>query len=135
MGLLFLYWGMVLIGYGLGSKLRHIKNRLRWISTLLFVAIAALVFLMGVRMGSSEEVITNLGTIGLKALFMTIVIVAGSIFAVIGTRKLFRMNKFGELIQPLEEPSPVAKTAPEISTDLLSEDLPEIHKTIRIKSS
>jgi uncharacterized membrane protein YbjE (DUF340 family) len=100
MGLLFLYWGMILIGYFVGTKCRSKKEKLSWVGTLLFMAIIALVFVMGTRMGSNQEVVTNLGTIGLDALFMTVVIMAGSVFAVMGTRKLLRIDKYG---QPLAE--------------------------------
>jgi uncharacterized membrane protein YbjE (DUF340 family) len=51
------------------------------------MAIIALVFVMGARMGSNQEVVTNLGTIGLEALFMTVAIMAGSVLAVTWNEK------------------------------------------------
>jgi uncharacterized membrane protein YbjE (DUF340 family) len=96
MALLFLYYGMVVTGYYIGSKCRSIKDRLWWTGKLLLAAVSALVFFMGVRMGSNKDVISNLGTIGLEALFMTVVIMAGSILAVTGARKLLRIDKYGQ---------------------------------------
>ena len=98
MALLLLYWFMILIGYFIGSRCRSIKEKLSWAGRLLFIAIAALIFCMGVRMGASKEVIENLGTIGLEALFMTVCVMAGSILAVMGVRKLLKMDRFGRPI-------------------------------------
>ena len=95
MELLFLYWSMLIAGYFSGSRLRRFKSRLGWISGLLFIAIGVLVFLMGARMGANKEVIKNLGTIGLYAFLMTIVIIAGSVGAVWITRKILFIDKFG----------------------------------------
>lgn len=99
MALLFLYWGMMIIGYFIGTRFRNIKEKLSRVGTLLFVAIIFLVFTMGVRMGSSEEVVSNLGSIGLDAFFMTVAIMAGSVIAVIITRKLLRIDRYGEILQ------------------------------------
>lgn len=98
MALLLLYWFMILIGYFTGSRCRSIKEKMSWSGKLLFISIAALIFCMGVRMGASKEVINNLGTIGLEALFMTVCVMAGSILAVMGVRKLLKMDKFGQQI-------------------------------------
>ena len=98
MELLLLYWFMILIGYFIGSRCRSIKAKMSWTGKLLFIAIAALIFFMGIRMGASEEVIRNLGSIGLEALFMTVCVMAGSILAVMGVRKLLKMDRFGQPI-------------------------------------
>ena len=99
MALLFLYWGMMILGYIIGAKCRNIKEKLSRVGTLLFIAIFSLVFIMGVRMGSNEEVVSNLGSIGVDAFFMTVVILAGSVIAVIVTRKLLRIDRYGEILQ------------------------------------
>mgnify|MGYP000947713366 CR=1 FL=1 len=102
MGLLFLYWGMMLAGYFIGSKCRSKRKKLAWVATLLFIAIIALVFIMGVRMGSNQEVVANLDTIGLDAFFMTVAIMGGSVLAVMGTRKLLKIDRYGQLLQKNE---------------------------------
>lgn len=104
MALLFLYWGMMIVGYFIGSKCRSIKEKLSRVGTLLFVAIIFLVFTMGVRMGSNEEVVSNLGSIGVDAFFMTVVIMAGSVIAVIVTRKLLKIDRCGETLQTQTNP-------------------------------
>jgi len=56
-----------------------------------------LVFLMGIRMGSNQEIINNLGAIGLQSLLFTVVVMAGSVFAVIVTRTILGIDKYGRL--------------------------------------
>ncbi len=97
MGLLFLYWAMLLMGYFIGTKCRSRKEKLSWVGTFLIAAIILLVFVMGVRMGSNREVVENLHTIGLDALFMTIMIMIGSVVAVMITRKLLRIDRYGRM--------------------------------------
>jgi uncharacterized membrane protein YbjE (DUF340 family) len=60
------------------------------------VALMILVLLMGMRMGSNEEVIGNMGTIGLTALLMTAVMMAMSILAITLTRKLMHIDRYGK---------------------------------------
>ncbi|HAF59668.1 MAG TPA: hypothetical protein DCK81_00785 [Clostridiales bacterium UBA9856] len=108
MGLLFLYWSMILVGYLTGTRSRSIRHKLFWVGTLLFIAIIALVFIMGVRMGSNQEVVANLGTIGLEALFITAAIMAGSVLAVTLTRRLLRMDRYGQLLSETDRDQPAA---------------------------
>ena len=67
-----LYWGAMALCYFIGSRQRSHAERYRFLNGLMLACIALLVFLMGVRMGSNEEVIANLGTIGLQALLVTV---------------------------------------------------------------
>lgn len=96
MKLLLLYWSMMVLGYFIGSKSRAVKEKFSRIGTITFAAIIFLVYVMGARMGSNEQVVANLGSIGLDALFMTVVIMTGSILAVVITRKLLGIDKYGE---------------------------------------
>ncbi len=92
-----LYWGAMALCYFIGSRQRSHAERYRFLNGLMLACIALLVFLMGVRMGSNEEVIANLGTIGLQSLLVTVVLMAGTVFGVTLTRKLLRMDKYGRL--------------------------------------
>ncbi len=60
---------------------------------------------MGLRMGANEEVISNLGTIGVQSVIVTIFAVGGSMLAVFFTRKIMGLNREGvpKLQSQLEE--------------------------------
>ncbi len=89
-----LYWGVMVIGYFFGSKFRNIKENFFWVSIIQMIFISVLVFLMGLRMGCNDEVIANIGSIGLEALFITVVLMAGSVIAISVTRRFFNMDKY-----------------------------------------
>ncbi|MBR5517294.1 MAG: lysine exporter LysO family protein [Firmicutes bacterium] len=95
MALLAFYWGVMIICYIIASKLRHKKEKFNFLEQLLNLVIYVLVFIMGLRMGSNEEVIANLGTIGVQSVLATVMIVGGSIFAVLVTRIAMGLNKEG----------------------------------------
>ena len=97
MGYIALYWGVMLIGYFAGSKLRNYQEKMGFINGVMLICISLLVLLMGVRMGSNEEVIHNLGTIGVESFIITILLMVGAILSVTLTRKLLRMDKYGYL--------------------------------------
>ncbi|MGF6375874.1 uncharacterized membrane protein YbjE (DUF340 family) [Clostridiales Family XIII bacterium PM5-7] len=99
-----LYWGVMLIGYFFGSKMRPKADQFRFMGTIMIVCISLLVLVMGVRMGSNEEVINNLGTIGVTAFGITIALMIGGVLSVTITRKLLKINKYGLLVgQEMEE--------------------------------
>ena len=79
---LILYLGITFVGYIIGSKVRDKKDRLSWTGKVQTVAITCLVMLMGMRMGSNEEITANLSTIGLSALVITVIVMAFSIIAI-----------------------------------------------------
>ena len=62
---LILYLIMAAVGYFVGSRFRNKKEKLAWTGKIQTVAIILLVFTMGTRMGANDEVIKNLGPIGL----------------------------------------------------------------------
>lgn len=97
MTLLLIYWGMILAGYFIGSKCRVRKEKFSWIGTLLSVAIILILSTMGVRMGANKEVMENFHIIGRDAFIMTVVIMAGSIIAVMAARKLLGIDRYGEM--------------------------------------
>lgn len=95
MKLLFFYWGMILLGYLIGSKCKNMSERLAFIGKLLILTVVILVFVMGSRMGSNKEVLSNLHIIGFDALLITLFVMAGSVTAVAITRKFLKINKKG----------------------------------------
>lgn len=96
---LILYLGITFVGYIIGSKVRDKKDRLSWTGKVQTVAITCLVMLMGMRMGSNEEITANLSTIGLSALVITVIVMAFSIIAIFLTRKLMNIDRSGKLVE------------------------------------
>lgn len=93
-----LYLSCMAFGYFLGSRTREKFACLTGIANgIMLVSVSILVFLMGIRMGSNEEIIGNLGTIGLISLLFTVVVVTGGVLSVKVARKLLGIDKFGRL--------------------------------------
>ena len=97
MGDLILYLGITVVGYVLGSRLRGHKEGLGWTGKVQTAAITCLVLLMGMRMGSNEEITGNLSTIGLSAFVITLFTMAFSIGAIFLTRKLMKIDRYGRM--------------------------------------
>lgn len=94
MNTLVLYLAMVALGYIVGNKTAKGKQ-LAWPGKIQSAAILALVFLMGTNIGSDERVVGSLGTIGLKAFFVTMGSIAGSVLFAFLARKLVKLNRKG----------------------------------------
>lgn len=97
MGDLILYLGVTFAGFVIGSKVRSHKEKFSWTARVQMVALIVLVLTMGMRMGSNEEVIANLSTIGISALLMTVVIMACSILAIWLARQAMGIDRFGRM--------------------------------------
>ncbi len=52
-----LYLAMAVVGFFCGSRLREHQRLIQWTGRLQTVAIIILIFAMGMRMGSNQEVI------------------------------------------------------------------------------
>ena len=97
MGDLILYLGITLVGYILGSRLRSVRQNLGWTGKVQLVALVILVLLMGMRMGSNEEVTANISTIGVSAFLMTVVIMSFSVVAIWLARHVMKIDRYGTL--------------------------------------
>lgn len=97
MDVLILYLSLCLIGYFIGAYLRKRSIVLKGAGVLQTVALVVLVFVMGSRIGSEEEIVRSLDTIGLKAFVVTMFIMAGTVFATFTVRKLMGFDKVGNL--------------------------------------
>ncbi len=96
MKLLLIYWAFLILGYAAASWIRRKSPReFTRLPALMMVTIYGLCFVMGLRMGVNEQVTSNLGVIGLKALVITIFCVAGSMLAIFAARKLLGMDRYG----------------------------------------
>ena len=103
MDVLILYLGMAVIGYFIGASLRKRGIVLSCAGKVQLVAITALVFVMGSRIGADREIVQSLDTIGFTAFIMTVMILAGSVAAVFITRKLLGFDKQGGLVGKTDE--------------------------------
>ena len=82
-------------GYILGCRLRHKRERFLFVEELTNIVIYILVLIMGLRMGSNEEVTSSLGTIGLQSLMITVMTVGGSMVFVFFARRILKLDKEG----------------------------------------
>lgn len=93
--LMILYWAMMLTGYFIASRLRRKAEKFGFLDHVMTAIIAALVFIMGLEMGSDSKVTSSLGTIGLQSVLVTVMTVGGSMLLVTLGRKIFRLDRFG----------------------------------------
>lgn len=95
MAILALYLGMAALGI---VAVRLLKPGEKVISTsqkIQTVALVVVIFTMGMKIGSDEQVINSLHTIGIKALLMVIGALAGSILFVYLGRRFLKIDKRG----------------------------------------
>ncbi len=104
MKLLLLYYSIMIACYFIASKLRDKKERLgcvvnNGLTTIMYI----IVFIMGIRMGSNEEVTSHLGTIGVQSVIITFLTIALSMICVSLMRKVMKLDKRGDKITGLAE--------------------------------
>ena len=95
MKLLALYWSFMVIGYIIAWRASKNGKQFHWVAPAMLITVYGLCFIMGLRMGSNEQVISNLGSIGLMALVITVFTIFGSMGAIFLTRRLFHMDRRG----------------------------------------
>ena len=74
--------GCILAGIPLGFLLRRNERAVRSVDTLTMWAIYGLLFLLGVSIGSDNNLISQMETIGFRALVISLCCVIGSAIAV-----------------------------------------------------
>ncbi len=92
-----LYISIIVISGIIGTRLRGYEEKLAWRDNVQTLAIMALVILMGARMGCNEQVINNIGTIGVTALVMTLAILFFSVACLFFARKAAGFRKDASL--------------------------------------
>lgn len=88
---MFIIIGIMLTGILTGYLLR--SKRLSWISRIITLLIWALLFLLGIDVGSNESIIKGLHTLGLEAVLITVAGVIGSTLSAWGLWYLIYMRK------------------------------------------
>ncbi len=90
------YIGLLVVSLAAGVTAGLVKGRFsddqkKYVSTAITCLVFLLILLMGLKTGSNEAVISNLGLYGLQALLITVGAVLGSIvFAMLFERLFFR---------------------------------------------
>lgn len=92
---LLLYIGMLALGVLVGSRKAVRRKELPWLGRLQFVALVALIAVLGVEIGADDKVISSLGEIGLSALVITVFALAGSVLCVHLVRRLLKLDREG----------------------------------------
>lgn len=85
---------IMLLGVVVGRSLR--RFRICWLPRVITLLVWALLFLLGIEVGSDNRVVSGIGTLGLEALLLSAGGIAGSVFLAWMTwRKIFqgRRNK------------------------------------------
>ncbi len=98
-----LYVGVIALGVFVGSRRAVRAKELKWLGRLQTVALILLILALGVEIGADEQVISSLGSIGASALVITLLALAGSVLAVLGARKLLKLDRFGRKAGAQEE--------------------------------
>lgn len=93
MAMLALYWSIMIACYLIASKLRRHADKFHFLDALTNLFIYFLIFLMGLRMGADEEVTSSLGSIGVQALFVTLLTAVGSMLGATAARKIVHLNR------------------------------------------
>ena len=82
-------------GIFVGKKILKPGRRYGWIGRIQTAALILLIFTMGVTIGADRRVLSSLGTLGLQALLISVLAVAGSVLACFAVRKLLGFRRSG----------------------------------------
>ena len=97
-------------GIFIGAKVLKPDREYKWIGRLQSAALMILIFTMGVNIGADERVLSSVGTLGVRALIVSLCAVAGSVLFVFAGRKLMGLDRKGRKISDAEdEACPVAE--------------------------
>lgn len=90
------YFGITLIGYFIGSMLRKQgRKKSKWVGRFQGAAVTVLIFVMASRIGSNEEVLRSMGSIGFTAFVTVVFALAGSLLFVFVIRNLIGLDRKG----------------------------------------
>ena len=91
-----IYIALVVVGAFIGSRPALRDKNLSWLGKLQFVALMILIVTLGIKLGANEEVVASLGQIGLAALVITVLAMAGSLLAVYLLRRfVLKLDRCG----------------------------------------
>lgn len=85
----------IAVGIPLGFALRHRQAALRCVDRLTSWSIYALLFLLGLSLGSDDELISRAGDLGMRAVVISLCSLMGSVFAARALQRLLPADVFG----------------------------------------
>lgn len=92
---LLLYLAVTVAGYFIGARLKKQNRSWKWVGGLQTFVIIVLVFLMGSRIGASEEIVSSLGTIGLVSFVFTIIVMCVTVLSFTLVRRALGFDRYG----------------------------------------
>ena len=90
-----LCFGCLLFGCLAGSKIIPKEKTFKYTDKILFVLVILIVFLLGTMIGTEEQVVSSLGSIGLTSFVLAIFAMGGSVTAVTFLRRLLKIDRKG----------------------------------------
>ena len=90
-----LYFGFLILGFIVSSKKTSKGKEIKISDKAIPVLVFIIVFLLGIKIGSDDQVLASVGEIGAAAVVVTIFAMAGSVLAVTLLRKLLKIDKRG----------------------------------------
>jgi len=90
-----IYWGALIIAYGIAKRSKDKEKMSRLTEDALNVVMYLLILLMGLRMGANKAVIDSLAEIGIQSLIITAITVVCSMLAVTVTRWMMHLDRKG----------------------------------------
>ena len=91
-----IYIGLVVVGAFLGSRKALRSRPLVWVGKLQFAALMILIVTLGINLGANDEVVSSLGQIGLAALVITVLAMAGSLLCLTLLRRfVLKLDHYG----------------------------------------
>ena len=91
-----IYIGLVVVGAFLGSRKALRSRPLVWVGKLQFAAHMILIVTLGVNLSANDEVVSSLGQIGLAALVITVLAMAGSLLCLTLLRRfVLKLDHYG----------------------------------------
>lgn len=109
------YWAVMLASYFAASRLRKNNIKISSVPNITMIIVYMLVFIMGLRLGSDHQLLSQIKSIGAQAVIITVACVAGSMIAVSLLRKLTGIDKFGNI--NMKAAAQAADNAPACQTD------------------
>ena len=92
---LLIYIAVTIAGYFVGARLKKQNKTWKWVGPMQTLVIIVLVFLMGSRIGASDEIISSLGTIGLVSFVFTLIIMLMTVVAFTAARRVMGFDRYG----------------------------------------
>ncbi len=93
MKIVLLVFAIMIVFYLIAIRFRGSQRAKAGVDKAILASVAFMVFIMGLRMGSNQEVIDNLGTIGVVSVVISVILWVVTILAVMGARNIIGLDR------------------------------------------